>query len=665
MTLLLVGLGFCLLGVLTSALPRTYRVPVTASCAALGCALAFCAAMRVLVTGDTVSFHTTLILPLNGFAMTLDPLGALFIVATALVGFASCVYCIGYVRGELQSRSAMGLFVAFILSLLAVPAASSIATLMLFWELMAVSSMLLIVVEHRHRREARDAALWYGVMTQLGAASILLGLLLLTLRGGGQTFTEIKSHADALSPIVRSSAFMLVLLGFASKAGAVPLHVWLPKAHPEAPSPVSAMMSSSMVAMGVYGIIRVGDDLLHGGTVWWWIAVVALGTLSALYGALHATTSTDIKRLLAYSTIDILGLVLIGVGAAGALRDTGHPAVAQLALMAALLLVVAHAGFKGALFLGAGAVKRATGTRDLDQLGGLIHRMPVTTTIFALSACSIMAVPTLSGFSSEWLLLQGLLHGFTDASTPTLIALLVGIVALALTGGLTAVAFVKALGIGFLGQARTLGAVNATEVAPTMQIAMALLGAVSIVLGLVPGLVVPLINRAAQSGLSRSTMSPLARGTGLVLAQLRGAIQPAFLFVGAAAVLVAVWLINRRLVHRSARRVDAWGCGRDVQTARMQYTATSFGEPLQRVFADVLRPQSDVELTHVAESRYYEQSLKYQNQVSDAVEQFGYRPVIDAVLRGGKAARRIQNGSIHRYLAFGFVALLVVLVVLA
>ena len=226
-------------------------------------------------------------------------------------------------------------------------------------------------------------------------------------------------------------------------------------------------------------------------------------------------------------------------------------------------------------------------------------------------------------------------------------------------------AFVKALGIGFLGQARTLGAVNATEVAPTMQIAMALLGAVSIVLGLVPGLVVPLINRAAQSGLSRSTMSPLARGTGLVLAQLRGAIQPAFLFVGAAAVLVAVWLINRRLVHRSARRVDAWGCGRDVQTARMQYTATSFGEPLQRVFADVLRPQSDVELTHVAESRYYEQSLKYQNQVSDAVEQFGYRPVIDAVLRGGKAARRIQNGSIHRYLAFGFVALLVVLVVLA
>lgn len=665
MALLLAGLCCCLLGAMASALPGRYRVAVTASLGALGCALAFSAALRVLVTGHAVSFHTTLLLPLNGFALTLDPLGALFVVATALVGFASCVYCVGYVRGELQSRSALCLLMVFILSLLAVPAASSIATLLFFWELMAVSSMLLIIVDHRHRSEARSAAQWYGVMTQLGAASILLGLLLLTIHGGGQTFAEIRSHATTISPTIRSAAFVFTLLGFASKAGAVPLHVWLPKAHPEAPSPVSALMSSSMVAMGVYGIIRIGNDLLHGGTVWWWIAVVAFGSLSALYGALHATTSTDIKRLLAYSTIDILGLVLVGVGASGALRDTGHPAVARLAMMAALLLVLAHAGFKGALFLGAGAIERATGTRDLDQLGGLVRSMPVTASMFALSACSIMAVPTLSGFSSEWLLLQGLLHGFADRSTPAVITLLVGIVVLALTGGLTAVAFVKAFGIGFLGQARSPGAANATEVAPTMLAAMILLGATSVVLGVVPGLVMPLINRAAQVGAAGSTVSPLNRGVGLVLAQFRGAIEPAFLLAGFAAVLAAVLLVNRFTLRRTARRVDPWGCGRAVQTARMQYTATSFGEPLQRVFADVLRPQSDVEVTHVAESRYYEQSLRYENRVSDAVEQKGYRPVINVFLSSGRAARRIQNGSIHRYLAFGFVALLVVLVVVA
>lgn len=664
MTLLLIGLGCCVLGVLASSLASEYRVVCAAGLAGLGCVLAGAAAMRVLITGDTSTMHTGALLPLNGFSMTLDPLAGVFIVATALVGLASCVYCVGYVRGELRSRSAMSLFVVFVLSLLAVPAASSVATLMFFWETMALSSMLLILVEHRHRREARDAALWYGAMTQMGAAAILLGLLLLTIHGGGQSFAEIRAHVQALPSGVRSAAFALTLLGFASKAGAVPLHVWLPKAHPEAPSPVSALMSSSMVAMGAYGIIRVGDGLLRGGNVSWWIAVVAFGVVSALYGALHATTSTDLKRLLAYSTIDILGLVLIGVGASGALRDSGHPGAAQLALMAALLLVVAHAAFKGSLFLGAGAIERATGTRDLDRLGGLIRRMPVTAAVVALSACSIMAVPTLSGFSSEWLLLQGLLHGFSDANTPTLIALLAGVVALALTGGLTAVAFVKAFGIGFLGQARTPEAANATEVAPTMRAAMVGLGVVSIALGLVPGMVVPLLNRGAQSAFADTTHSPLARGTGLVLVRFRGAVEPLLLLAGVVAVFALVWLVNRSLAQRSARQVDAWGCGRDVQTARMQYTATSFGEPLQRVFADVLQPQSDVEVTHVAESRYYEQSLRYQNRVGDAVEQRGYRPLIDLVLHAGRAARRIQNGSIHRYLAFGFVALLLVLVVL-
>jgi formate hydrogenlyase subunit 3/multisubunit Na+/H+ antiporter MnhD subunit len=464
---------------------------------------------------------------------------------------------------------------------------------------------------------------------------------------------------------MRSLAFVLVMLGFSSKAGAVPLHVWLPKAHPEAPSPVSALMSSSMVAMGVYGIIRVGFDLLHGGTVWWWVAVATLGVVSGVYGALHATTSTDLKRLLAYSTIDIMGLSLLGVGAAGVLDDTSMHADASLALMASLLLLVAHAFFKGALFLGAGSVERASGTRDLDRLGGLIHTMPFTALVMALSAGAIMAVPTLSGFSSEWLVLQGLLHGFVDTSSVAVIVMLLGVVALALTGGLTAVAFVKAFGIGFLGQSRSRGALDAREVSTWMSGATALLVVPSVAIGVVPGVVIPWVHRATDTALGPSGASPLARGTGLALSQLRGAIEPAALLVAVVAVMVGIALVNRTLAHRRARRLDAWACGRGEQTPRMQYTATSFAEPLQRVFADVLRPQSDVEVTHAVESQYFQQSLTYHNRIGDVVELRAYRPLISFADRLGVSARRLQNGSIHRYLAFGFVALLVVVVVLA
>ena len=271
----------------------------------------------------------------------------------------------------------------------------------------------------------------------------------------------------------------------------------------------------------------------------------------------------------------------------------------------------------------------------------------------------------MSGFSSEWLLLQGLLHGFSDQSTPVLIIMLLGVVALALTGGLTAVAFVKAFGIGFLGQPRSDGARDAQDIAPSMKIAMGLLALPSILIGVAPGVVMPLINRAALLVGTSSTASPIASGMGLQLNGLRGVTQPFELLIGIVVVMVALWAGSLGLARRRARRVDAWGCGRDVQTPRMQYTATSFAEPLQRVFADVLRPQSDVEVTHVAESRYYEQSLLYENQVRDVLEHRGYRPVIDTAIKIGTSARRIQNGSIHRYLAFGFIALLVILVVLA
>jgi formate hydrogenlyase subunit 3/multisubunit Na+/H+ antiporter MnhD subunit len=663
-TLFLAGLGCCVFGLVAALILSIERRVVVASLSgSLGCFLTFIAASHVLISGRSTSFHSSLVFPLTGINLTLDPLGALFVALTSFVGVATLVYYVGYAKGTLRSRPALGLLLLFMMSLLSVPVASSAVTFMFAWELMALSSMLLIMVEQRRHADARSAAQWYGAMTQLGAASILLGLLLLSLKSG-QTFADIRAHVGATSLTLRSFAFVLTLVGFASKAGAVPFHVWLPKAHPEAPSHVSALMSSAMVAMGVYGVVRVGNDLLGGGTLWWWVVVVALGVVSALFGALHAVTSVDLKRLLAYSTIDILGLVLIGVGCAGALAATGHRGDARLALIGALLLVVSHASFKGCLFLGAGAVERATGSRSLDQLGGLIRRIPITTALFGVGALSIVAVPAFSGFTSEWLLLQGLLHGFVDKSSPTLIILLVGVVALALTGGLTAVAFVKAFGIGFLGQSRSTGAASAHEVPRAMQLGMALLCLPCVALGVVPGVVIPLVSRAANVGSAGVAPRSLGSGLGLTLDHVRGAIEPLLLLAG---FLIFVALISgvKSLLRRPARKVVAWRGGGGQPSARMQYTATSYAEPLQRVFADVLRPEIDVEVTHAVESHYYEQSLSYQSRVDDAVERLAYQPVIHTLTRVGLAARRLQNGSVHRYLAFGFITLLIVLVVLA
>lgn len=665
MSLFLAGLCLGLAAaVLGAMLPLRLRVLVASVFSSAACVVTFIAAVRTLASGGVATYRTSQILPFTGVDLSLDALGALFIATTAVVGLAASCYSVGYAEHAQRSRTASAMLPLFLTSLLLIPAAASIATFMVAWEVMALTSMLLLLVEHRHRQEARDAAQWYAVMTHLGAAAILLGFVILGAHAGSPDFSAIRSHASSLSPTARSIAFVLALVGFSSKAGAVPLHVWLPRAHPEAPSPVSALMSGAMVNLGVYGIVRVGQGLLGGGESWWWLLVIALGVLSAFYGAIHAAASSDLKRLLAYSTVDNVGLMLIGVGAAGALSLAGHRGLAMLAMLAALFHLVNHSLFKGCLFLAAGAVERATGTRDLDRLGGLAKRLPVTAALFAIGALSISALPGFNGFASEWLLLEALLHGFAAHGAATLVALLAGVTALALTGGLTAAAFVKALGIGFLGQPRSQPAADAHEVARSMLAGMAVAAAPCILLGVAPGILVPALRRAIAVALGASA-SPVRKGLGLDLAAVQGAIQP-FLYVGAIlAVMLALRGVLVILSRRGLRRAEAWACGRELQTARMEYTATSFAEPLGRVFADVLRPDQDLEVTHVAESRYVAEAIRYQSRADDGIERSLYRPVIEAVSKWGEFARRAQNGSVHRYLAFGLVALVLILLALA
>jgi formate hydrogenlyase subunit 3/multisubunit Na+/H+ antiporter MnhD subunit len=425
-------------------------------------------------------------------------------------------------------------------------------------------------------------------------------------------------------------------------------------------------MSGAMVALGVYGLILVGDVLLGGGPTWWWLIVIAMGAMSALFGSLHAASSTDLKRLLAFSTTDNVGLVLLALGTSGLFATSHHVVLASLAMVAALVLVLNHAAFKGALFLSAGSIQDATGTRDLDQLGGLLRRMPHSGALFLAAAASICALPPFNGFIGEWLLFQSLLHGERAGSAAADISVTVSLAVMALTAGLTVVAFVKAAGIGLLGRPRSAAADAAAEVAWTMRLGVGLLVAACVVVGVVPALVMPAVERAVRFALPVGPPVALSRRMDLELVGVRGVIAPLALAGGLVIAGVAVVALRRLLARRPVPRVaEAWGCGRELQTARMQYTATSFAEPVQRVFDDVLRPVTDLDLTHAVESRYYLESASFHNAVDDAVERGLYSPVVRAVRRWGEVARRLQPGSVHRYLGYGFVALIVMLAVAA
>lgn len=583
------------------------------------------------------------VLPLLGVAFAISPLGGFFMAVTGGVAVAAGIYSIGYGGANL-------ILPCFTAALLAVPAASGVPAFLLCWELMAVTSLLLVLTEHRRRPEVAEAARWYAVMTHLGFACLLGGLLL------------------PRSPV---AAFLLCLAGFGSKAGIVPLHAWLPRAHPEAPSYVSALMSAAMVNMGVYGIIRFGFG--SGIPSWCWLLVLALGALSAVYGILQAAMSSDLKRLLAYSTTENMGLALIGTGAAGLFQAEGQPQLAALALAAALLHVLVHATFKTALFLAAGSVLHAAGTRDLDALGGLRPRMPYTTAAFAWGALAASALPPGTAFVSEWLLFQALVHGISvhgtgQAGPVNAIVLPVAVGAVALTAGLAVATFVKSFGTGFLARPRSSGAARAHETPVTMRVGMGLAGTAGLVLAAVPGTVLPAVARAAARalGVGSGGAAPVSGLVTLRLEGIAGELSPLLLTLTllAAVIASAAWL--RALPARHAARLaPLWDCGGGPLTARMEYTATSFAEPLQRVFDDVLAPETGIDVTHADEARYLVSAVEYRRRVPDRAEHHLYGPVLRAVAAWGTAGRKLAPGSVHRYLSYGFTTVVALLVILA
>ena len=603
------------------------------------------------------------LLPLSGVQLGLDPLGGFFMTVTGAVAVAVGLYVIGYARRGHLGRVALAVLPMFVAAMLLVPAAGSVTTFLLAWELMAVASLVLVLAEHT-RVQVRSAALVYAVMTQLGFVAILVGLMVLSAAGGADRFAELRRIPQGASTVV----FLLTTAGFGSKAGLVPLHAWLPRAHPEAPSPVSALMSAAMVNLGVYGICRIDLQLLGPGPRWWGITLMVIGGVSALYGVVEASVATDLKRLLAYSTTENLGLITLALGAATLFAASGAYRPATIAAAAAMLHLIAHAAFKSLGFLAAGSVLAATGLRDLDRLGGLARRMPATTSLFGVAALGACGLPLGAGFVSEWLLVQSLIHAAPRHDTVLALTTPLAVGAVALTAGLGVAAMVKAFGIGFLARPRCQEAAGAREAAGSMLTGMAVAAVACLVLAVAPSVVAPALRRAVAALPAARTVpfTDLGAFNAVVrLPGLQGSIAPAVIAagVGVAAVTVAALARWRRGRRPAPVTLPLWACGADDLTARMQYTATSFAEPLQRVFDDVLRPETDIEVTQTPELQYLADRIIYRSRIADAIEDRFYTPVIQMVSAAAGLMRRAHTGSVHLYLAYGALGVLTVLVV--
>lgn len=659
-TLLLAQILLMLLAIVVAIFtPSRYRArltgPVVSTIGMAGVVTGWTA-----VTGQSGSVRMPVALPFGPVAFAPTALGGYFMLVIGAVGAICAIYAIGYVHGPSASRTSWIALAVFLTAMQFVPAAADVVAFLLAWELMAVTSAVLVLTEHAQRAAARTAGLWYVGMTQLSFFLVLIGFAILSTETGSTQFAVFRVtqwEAPSANP-----AFVLLILGFGAKAGIVPLHVWLPRAHPEAPSHVSALMSAAMVNLGIYGAILTSTQFLTSPTMWWGVLLLALGTVSAVYGILQASVASDLKRLLAFSTTENVGLMYLALGAAFMLRASGINGVADSALAACLFLVIAHAAFKTTLFLGAGSVLRASGQRDLDLLGGLGSRMPFTNVAFGLAALGAAALPLTAGFVSEWVLLQSLIHGAGANNRILAITMPIAVGAVALTAGLALMTFVKAYGIAFLARPRTEGASHAQESPASMRIAMLVGGAFVIVLGLMPGLTGHVIALAAEiTSVGES---------GLLTIDLSGAaatLSPGLLLVLALVLVLPVIATSASEARKRPRRaVDlAWGCGGNRLSPRMQYTATSYAEPLSRIFDDSLRPERDVIVTHSTEARYLVERIQYRHRQSDVFDLRLYGPIIAVVERVGATAKRLQNGKIHFYLAYSFVAFLVVLVVMS
>jgi len=607
----------------------------------------------------------TIALPLGipwlGAHFRLDALSGFFLIVVDLGAIGASLFAFGHGRHEAAPERVLPFYPAFLAGMTCVVLADDAFTFLLSWEFMSLTSWALVMAHHRLPENVR-AGFVYLVMASFGTLCLLLGFGLLAGPDGHYAFAQMRAaHPSAA---VGALALLLALLGAGSKAGIVPLHVWLPLAHPAAPSQVSGLMSGVMTKVAVYGFVRIVFDLA-GAPAWWWsIVVLALAGVTTVMGVLYALMQHDLKRLLAYHTVENIGIVFIGLGLALAFKAYGMPFAAALAFTAALLHVFNHSLFKSLLFFGSGAVLAATGERNMEHLGGLIHRMPQTAFVFLVGCAAISALPPLNGFVSEWLTFQAIL--LSPQLPSWALKLLVPAVGalLALSAALAAACFVKAYGVTFLGRPRTQAAEAAVETDSFSLAAMMLLAALCLVAGILPGLFIDAIapvssaligaRMPAQSGLQWLSIIPIAASRssydGLLV----------FLFMVISGTIAASAI--HRLASDRLRRAPAWDCGYPDPNPAIQYSAMSFAQPIRRVFGSVVfQAHEAAGMPPPGDTR----PAWLKVELRDPVWDFLYAPLVVAIGSAADRLNRLQFLTIRQFLTLVFAALVILLVVLA
>jgi formate hydrogenlyase subunit 3/multisubunit Na+/H+ antiporter MnhD subunit len=628
------------------------------------CAVLTAIALEHLLAGSA-SMAQARVLPLGlpwlGAHFELDLLASMFLFVANLGGASASLYGLASATQEREPGRVLPFFPLFIAGMNLVVIAADAFSFLISWEFMSISSWALVLAHHRES-DNRSAGYIYVLMASFGTLSLLLAFGVFAGPEGGFAFADLRNtDPDALRA---GTIFVLVLIGCGSKAGIVPLHAWLPLAHPAAPSHVSALMSGVMTKIAVYGFVRIVFDLLGTPPTWWSVVVLSVGGISALMGVLYALMEHDLKRLLAYHTIENIGIIFIGLGLALAFESGGIHWAAALAFVAALFHVLNHSLFKSLLFYGAGAVHAATHQRDMEHLGGLIHAMPVTAFAFLVGSAAISALPPLNGFVSEWLTFQAILVS-PQLSAWGLRFLIPAVGAmLALSAALAAACFVKAYGLTFLGRPRSSAAQVAHEAHAASRITMLALVALCVLAGILPGYVIDAIAPITDAfvGGHIPVQAEQHWFTIVPIAPERSSYNGLLLFLfGALAASLGAFAIHR-LATRAVRRAPAWDCGFPDSSAALQYSVSSFAQPIRRVYGTLIfRAREFVTMPKPGEVG----AAHFRVVISDVIWETLYAPIERHVSALAGRADRAQFLTIRQYLALVFAALVGLLSLLA
>lgn len=621
----------------------------------------------LLALANAASFSVTLftgMLSLS-YSFHLDTLSGFFLCVIGMIIIPIAFYGPSYVRyyeKTKQSINSLIFFTAvFVTSMCLVILASNIFSFIFSWELMSLSSYYLVIFHHEEA-ENRHAGFIYLLMAHLSGLLILCSFGILAKFSGGVDFQTMQTAS--LTPLWATLTFLFAFLGFGIKSGLIPLHVWLPRAHPAAPSHISALMSGVMIKIAVYGFIRFMYTLI-GPIHWQWgVLVLFIGSVSAIFGVLYALMQQDFKRLLAYSSVENIGIIYIGLGLSMIFISNGFPLLGALGLIAALYHCLNHALFKSLLFLGAGSVIQQTHTQNLDHMGGLINKMPQIALFFLIGCLSVSALPPFNGFVSEWLTFQTALKASYLHSGILRILIPVAAATLALTGALAAACFVKVYGIAFLGKPRSQQSQSVKESALGIRFSMGLLALLCLLFGIFPSFIIAMINKIPlslfQTGLAKTNLHhwlwimPIPSQASSYSASL--------VFIGLILFSFVPFLLLRKFSHSlSLKKVSAWSCGFGELSAKMQYTSTAFAMPIRRVFSTVLQIKETILIDRKNNSPLKSTKLKYELQIKDWIWDFGYRPLDRVTRKTTKLLSKLQGGNIRVYLAYTFFTLLLLL----